>query len=74
MIVCLIEGLGLSSAGVGARMRGSKLKRSHQKASAQLESVAWRMVEMSSASVLLKRFLLLPVRKRLQLDRKCGGS
>ena len=73
-MVCLIDGLGRSSAGVGARMRRSNVKRSHQKASAQLESVAWRMLEMSRARNLLKRFLLLPVRNRLQLDRKFGGS
>ena len=74
VMVCLIEKLVWSGIGVGARMRRSKGNRSHQKTSAQLKSVTWRMLAISSLSILLNRLLLLPERKRLQFDLKCGGS
>ena len=61
-MVCLIEGCERSRGGVGAKIRRSNVKRSHQKTSEQLKSVACRMLEMSMASVLLNRFLLLPLR------------
>ncbi len=73
-MVCLTEEWLRSCVGVGARIRRSKLNNSHHRMSVSLVSVVWTMLDISVLSRKLNRFLLFPVRNRLQFDRKFGGS
>lgn len=73
-MMVLTDWLFLLFFGVGARMSISKWNRSHQNMSEWLLVEVWTMVLIIVVRSLLKRFLLFPVRNRLHVDRKYGGS
>ena len=71
---CLAVRSFRSFLGVGARMSMSMWNSNHQNMSDWFVGVEWTIILIIVAISLLNLFLLLPSRKRLHVDRKCGGS